>query len=124
MAKRIILYNICCLRYNKADVKNVSIRTLYLNLVHFKVISNVNLFYLLSGVQEIKLNYKEQETLVHAPKLWAEKNSKRALIIVSINKMVTVYSLHNMYVDEFREDRAKIYKQKKWLNLEVCRKMK
>ena len=86
MAKRIILYNICCLRYNKADVKNVSIRTLYLNLVHFKVILNVNLFYLLSGVQEIKLNYKEQETLVHAPKLWAEKNSKRALIIVSINK--------------------------------------
>ena len=27
-----------------------------------------------------------QETLVHAPKLWAEKISKRALIIVSINK--------------------------------------
>ena len=27
-----------------------------------------------------------QETLVHAPKLWAEKNSMRALIIVSIYK--------------------------------------
>ena len=28
----------------------------------------------------------KQETLVHAPKLWAEKISKRALINVSINK--------------------------------------
>ena len=27
-----------------------------------------------------------QETLVHTPKLWAENISKRALIIVSINK--------------------------------------
>ena len=44
----------------------------------------------------------KQETLMHAPKLWAEKNSNRALIIVSIK--VTVYSLHNMYVDEFRGD--------------------
>ena len=41
----------------------------------------------------------KQETLVHAPKLWAEKISKRAL-----KQKVTVYSLHNMYVDEFRGD--------------------
>ena len=35
---------------------------------------------------------KKQETLVHAPKLWAEKISKRALIIVSINKSNRNYS--------------------------------
>ena len=29
-----------------------------------------------------------------------------------------------MYVDEFRGDPLFKYKQKKWLNLEVCRKMK
>ena len=30
------------------------------------------------------VSVEEQETLVHAPKLWAEEISKRALIIVSI----------------------------------------
>ena len=43
----------------------------------------------------------------------------------SINKQkVTVYSLHNMYVDEFRGDPLFKTERKKWLNLEVCRKMK
>ena len=35
---------------------------------------------------EEKEFHVKQETLVHAPKLWAEKISKKALIIVSINK--------------------------------------
>ena len=48
----IILYNLCCLRHNKADVRNVSIRLLYLNFLHFKVILNVNSFYLLYYVIE------------------------------------------------------------------------
>ena len=32
----IILYNLCCLRHNKGDVRNVSIRTLYLNFFTFQ----------------------------------------------------------------------------------------
>ena len=42
----------------------------------------------------------------------------------SIKQKVTVYSLHNMYVDEFRGDPLIKTARKKWLNLEVCRKMK
>ena len=56
MAKKIILYNLCCLCHNKADVKNVSICTmLYLNFVHFKVILKVNSSYLLCVKAESKI---------------------------------------------------------------------
>ena len=53
LKKKIILYNLCCLRHKKAYVKNVSIRTaLYLFFVYFKVILNVNSFYLLHVIAE------------------------------------------------------------------------
>ena len=45
-----------------------------------------------------------QETLVHAPKLWAEKNFQESINYCFNKQKVTVYSLHNMYVDEFRGD--------------------
>ena len=66
---QIILYNLCCLCHNKADIKNVSIRTkLHLSFVHFKVISNVNssyLLYILAENQIIKNEFNSYPSYTH-----------------------------------------------------------
>ena len=51
--------HLCCLRHNKANVKNVSTRTMtYLKFVHFKVIFKCQFIFLTIHKCK-KVNYKE-----------------------------------------------------------------